>query len=171
MAAKPPKRSNKIRRAMPAASARHHRESPLARLIRKKVLSIYEHTAADEIIAAYQMSQGLAVSRDASLGIPSSNPRPDAADDSAARRSDVLAKYHVWRADLLSSGVPAYTAVTSVLFHEESMRQIERTQGWRNGTATGHLLVGLRHFAALRGNVPRDARGWKISMGNKEQAA
>lgn len=134
-------------------------ESPLARLKRRNVLNVWELTAADEIQHAHRMSIGEPASRDPDLGIPNT-PRADAADNMAARRVDVLDKYNRWRADL--QGTAARVAVTETLIHETALRATERAYSWRNGSATMHLLAGLRHFAALRGNTPNGARGWKV---------
>jgi hypothetical protein len=134
-------------------------EAPLARLVRLEQLSVYEHTAADEIVAAYRMSCGLPVTRDDTLGIRL-DMRPDAADDGAARRADLTTKYRQWCADL--AGTPTLMVVMEVLFRERGLREMETANRWRNGKAKTFLLKGLRHFAALRGNAPRGAKGWKI---------
>ncbi len=135
-------------------------ESPLARLKRLHQVTIHEHTAADEIIAAYQLSVGLPVARDADLGIPT-NLSPTAADSGAARRSDILVAYTTWRADLAKE-LPGLVT-TWTLLDELSFRDIERRAGLRNGSGLSFLLQGLRHYAALRGNVPRGVTGWKWS--------
>lgn len=135
-------------------------ESPLARLRRTASLNVYEHTAADEIIAAYCNSVGLPVNRDPDLGIPTPELRSDAADEKAARTSDIGRIYQKWLNDMRAT--PALIAVQYVLLAEKPLRSIERQMCWRNGSARRHLLVGLRHFAALRGNTPRGARDWKF---------
>lgn len=134
-------------------------ESPISRL--KRTLDVWEYTAADELIAAYQMAVGNPVSRDAELGLPARDPRPDAADAAAAHRSDLISVYAQWRADL--SGTIARKVTTDALIGESSLRKIDARYNWRKGTARKHLVVGVRHFAALRGNVPRRARGWKVA--------
>jgi hypothetical protein len=150
----------------PAAKRVAH-ESPLARLKRTGALNVWELTAADEIIAAFALSTGSPVRRDADLGIPASNPRPDAADSGAARRSDLSVSYATWCADL-SKEVPGLVTVWTLL-DELPLRECERRAGLRNGTGMAFLLQGLRHYAALRGNVPRSAVGWKWT-GRKEAA-
>lgn len=155
---KKPKISTKIRRAE-IASPKRVSESPLARLKSRGQLNVHELTAADEIIAAYSMSIGEPVARDADLGVPS-NPRPDSADNAAAKRVDMLDKYRQWRTDLAGTG--ALVTAIAALFDETPLRAIERMYHWRNGSAKEHLFVAIRHFAALRGNVPRGVRGWKF---------
>lgn len=135
-------------------------EAPIARLVRNEQLDIYEHTAADEIVAAHGMSIGEQVARDPDLGIPS-DPQPHAADNAAAHRVDILAKFGQWKRDLRST-VPGRVAL-GVLFDETQLRLFDSREHWRKGTAREHLRVALRHFAALRGNVPKGARGWKFS--------
>lgn len=141
------------------ALTRHVTESPLARLQRYGSLNVHEYTAADELIAGYQMAAGLPVARDPDLGLPPGELRPDAADDQAARRSDLTVKFAQWKRDFAGTFPLAITV--SVLIHEKPLRSIDRRWGWRNGTAKRHLLTGLRHFAALRGNTPRGVTGWK----------
>jgi hypothetical protein len=68
--------------------------------------------------------------------------------------------YPTWRADLRDT-VPIRVA-DAVLFHEHSLADIDASNRWRKGTARSHLAVALKHFAALRGNVPRGVlREWK----------
>lgn len=155
-----PKRKRKPATPAPAAPVRVS-ESPLARMKRGGILSIWEFTAADEIVAAYNMSAGLPVSRDVDLGIPISEPRPDAADERAARKSDLVRTYTRWLAEV--RGTDALAAVQGVILGELALRTIEREMHWRNGTAISRVRTGLRHFAALRGNTPRGARDWKIT--------
>lgn len=133
-------------------------EAPLARLKRRGALDVWELTAADEIVHAYRTSVGAVATRDPDLGIPASY-RPDAADAMAAGRVDKLEKYAQWRRDLYET--PALAAAVAVLIDETSMRDTERANRWRNGATTDHLRIALRHFAALRGNTPRNARGWR----------
>jgi hypothetical protein len=149
-------------KAKPAADApriRVQNESPLQVLIRRGVLNLHEHQAADEILAAHAMESGSPVARDPDLGI-TLDLRPDAADDQAARRSDLIRVYGRWKADL--KGRIEQGTVRYVLFSELTLRQIDEKFGQRKGTAKADLLAGLRHFAALRGNTPRGARGWKL---------
>lgn len=154
-----PKTSTRIRKA-PAGPTRVS-EAPIARLKRAGALNVHELTASDEIAAAYSMSIGEPAARDPDLGIRS-EPRPDAADSAAARRSDVLRCYAVWRSDL--RGTAALAAATGILIEEKPLRAIERAWHWRSGSATGHLRIAIRHFAALRGNAPRGARSWKYAV-------
>ncbi len=106
------------------------------------------------------MSVGEPVNRDPDLGVPPSEPRPDAADETAAKRSDVLRTWMQWKANLRATA--PYAAVMSILISDSSFRTADRMHGWRNGSASGYFVAGLRHFAALRGNVPRSARNWKL---------
>jgi hypothetical protein len=129
---------------------------------RRGSLNVWELTAADELLHAYHISVGAPAPRDSDLGIPKGESRPGAADDLAARRVDLLVTYQKWRAQLADSVVLA--SVRAVLFHDESLSRLDRTKRWRNGTAKQNLLAGLRHFAALRGNTPRAARGWKMAV-------
>lgn len=138
-------------------------ESPLSRMKRYGSINVYELTAADELLAAFHMTIGTPVSRDTDLGIPATERRSDSADNTAAHRLDMVAKYRQWELDVAKHSRPARVAVRAILFGETPMRQVERVEGWRNGTARTHFIAGLRHFAALRGNTPRGARGWKIT--------
>ncbi len=153
------RRANKRERRKVFAALGRVPPSPLLRL--KSTLDVYEFTAADEIMAAHAMSIGQAVARDPSLGLPASTPRSDAADNAAAHRVDLLAKYREWCADL--RGTTPFAVACDTLINETALRQIDADRRWRNGTARTHLLTALRHFAALRGNVPNGARNWKIA--------
>lgn len=152
-----PKRSNKIRKA--PGARKYVTESPLARMVRNNLLNVYEHTAADEIIAAYQMDAGLPVARDPSLNIPQAL-RFDAADESAARRSDLLRIFPVWKADL--KGTRELDVTLGVLIFDRDPRHLDEFFHVRRGTCRDCLVRGLRHFAALRGNTPRGVSGWKM---------
>jgi hypothetical protein len=154
------KRRRRRSKAKSTVRTRHQSESPLQVLKRRGALSVYELQAADEILAAHAMESGSPVARDPDLGI-TLDLRPDAADDQAARRSDLLRVYTKWRAEL--AGRVEQGVVRYVLFSELTLRQVDEKFGQRHGTAKRHLLAGLRHFAALRGNVPRGARGWKLT--------
>lgn len=136
-------------------------DSPVARLKARGLLNVWELTAADDILAAYRMAAGMPASRDPDLGMPPAEPRSDAADDRAARRSDVARIYTQWRSDL--RGTLALLVTQAVVIGELPLRAWERNMRVRNGTARAHLLTGLRHFAALRGNTPRWARDWKMA--------
>lgn len=131
--------------------------APLSRL--KTALDIYEFTAADEILAAFRLTHGLPLARDPDLGIPLAGPRADAADDYMARRTDLIRVYPEWRRDLKDT--MALRILDAVLFHELSLTSIDSASHWRKGTARKHLAVALKHFAALRGNVPRGAHNWR----------
>lgn len=158
MAGKLRKRS----KVKPAAAPvqRHQSRSPLDVLKSRGSLNVWELTAADEIIAAHAMQSGNPVRRDPDLGIPASNPRPDAADDTAVRRCDLVETFAKWKADLGNEWPKGVTI--RVLIEEQPLSAVDAYCGWRKGTAKEHLLVGLRHFAALRCNIPRGVRGWKI---------
>jgi hypothetical protein len=137
-------------------------ESPAHRLKRKGALNVYELTAVDELIAAHRMAIGEPVSRDDDLGIPR-HSRHDAAENLAVHRSDLLVKYRQWSRDL--AGTRAIAAALGALVHESPLRELERAEHWRSGSAMTHLRVAVRHFAALRGNTPRGVRGWKVRGG------
>lgn len=125
-------------------------------------MDIYHLTAADEILAAFKMSVGLPVQRDPDLNIPVPT-RADAADDRAAHRSDLTHTYPAWRRDLVDT-IPLRVA-DAVLFRERSLTDLDRLNRWRKGTARKHLDTALKHFAALRGNVPRGmAKEWRYSV-------
>lgn len=150
-----PKRSNKIRKA-PGARTKRLPHSPLSRL--KAGMDVYEFTAADELLAAFRMANGLPVARDPDLDIPMAL-RFDAADEHQAKRNDLVRVYETWRRDL--AGTQPLRIVDAVLFAEIPLCDIDANQRWRKGTAREHLTTALRHFAALRGNTPRGVRGWK----------
>lgn len=139
-------------------------EAPLERLKRRGKLNVWELTAADEIVHAHAISSGVANVRDADLGIGGGVTRPDGAELEAVRRIDTIDKLREWERELKRTD--AYIAVTTILFDERSMRDAERENRWRNGTAFGHLRAGLRHFAALRGNVPRGEK-WRLPVCGK----
>jgi hypothetical protein len=142
-----------------ARAVLRRREAPLDRLIRSGKLNVWERTAADEIMHAHAISSGIANVRDADLGIGAGATRPDGAELEAVRRIDTLDKLREWEREIKRTD--AYIAVTTILFEEHSFRDAERQNRWRNGTAFGHLRDGLRHFAALRGNVPRGEK-WRL---------
>ena len=146
-----PKRSKKIKHIawtrMPS--------SPLSRM----KLDLYQHTAADEILTAFRMANGLPVSRDPDLGIPARDPQFDDADEHMVRQSDLVRVYTAWRHDL--RGTDALRVVDAVMFAEVPLLEIDATRVQRKGTAREHLAVGLKHFSALRGNVPAGVRDWK----------
>lgn len=127
--------------------------SPLSRL--KRTLDLYTYQAADEIMAAFQMAHFLPVNRDPDLDIPQL-ARADAADEHAARRSDLVKAYPEWRRNLV--GTMELRVADMVLVDEMSLTKVDADQCWRKGTAREHLNIALRHFAALRGNCPRGAR-------------
>lgn len=133
--------------------------STIDRLERRGALSVWELTAADELVRAFRLSIGASAPRDPDLGI-AAPCRHDAADESAAFRIDAMKQYRRWRKDLAGSAPLA--AAVSLLFDEISSRAADRAHHWRNGAATAHLTVALRHFAALRGNTPRGVR-WRFA--------
>ncbi|NVO13883.1 MAG: hypothetical protein HXX10_07590 [Rhodoplanes sp.] len=133
-------------------------QAPIERLKRSGALDVWELSALDGLMHAYHTSIGQTAGHDAALGIVPT-PRPDQADDSAARRVDVLRVYFRWRDDL--KGRPEHVAARGVLFDERPLRAIERENHWRNGSATEHLRAAIRHFAALCGGAPR-GRKWRI---------
>lgn len=136
-------------------------ESPLQRLRSREHIDVWEHTAADEIIAAHQMVNGMPVARDSDLGMPQ-GMRHGLADNEAAKRIDIVDTYQVWRKDL--AGTPMLAVTMKVLFSEVDPRYFDNLHRWRKGTARGHLIAALRHYAALRGNVPRGVRDWKLTV-------
>jgi hypothetical protein len=147
------KASNKIKRAMTTRMP----SSPLSRL--KNSLDIWEFTAADEFLNAFRMANGIPVARDPDLDLPMAELRFDAADEFQAKRNDLVRVYQQWRRDLV--GTAALGITDAVLLQERTLTDIDATQKWRKGTARDHLAIGLKHFAALRGNTPRGARDWK----------
>lgn len=150
-----------LEKAGKTIASRVAHESPLARLKRMGALNVWELTAADEIIAAFALSIGSPVSRDADLGIPTV-ARPDAADQSMAKRCDVLATYQKWRQEL--TGTVWLSVAVDVLLRERDPRDIDQVRQQRKGTAREVLMAAIRHFAALRGNLPRSARDWKLTI-------
>lgn len=142
------------------AKQRHITESPLARLKRRGTLNVFELTAADEILHAYNLSIGAPSTRDPDLGIPRGEARPDSATAAAATRIDVITTLQRWRKDLTGKLPGIITA--AALFAERDLRALDAMHHWRKGTAQRYLLAGIRHFAALRGNTPRSARNWKL---------
>lgn len=150
------RKSNRIRKA---PTAPRLAVSALDYLKRARALNVYEHTAADEILMAHQIDHGLQVARDPDLGLPVTL-RTDGADDAAARRMDVVKTYHNWLRDM--RGSPPLIAVQAVVLAGSSFRSVDSSMQWRKGSAKTHLYTGLRHFAALRGNIPRGAYDWKV---------
>ena len=152
-----PKRSNKIKRV--AGARTRMPTSPLSRL--KAGMDIYQFTAADEILTAFRMANGLPVSRDPDLDIPTACPRFDDADEHAARQSDLVRVYTQWRLDL--RGTDALRVTDAVMFAETPLSELDDARRQRKGTAREHLAVALKHFSALRGNVPAGVRDWKYT--------
>ncbi len=167
-----PKTSKRIKNA-PGARTRRTLVSPLKRL--QDVLDVYEYTAAYEIVSAFNLVNGIPTMRDDSFDDPLRPIQPDAADSHAAKRSDLLQVYQAWRRDL--AGTPALMVLDAVLFQERSLVSLERENQWRQSpsTARKHFATALKHFAALRSNVPRGARDWKYvppsPPAKKEKAA
>jgi hypothetical protein len=133
-------------------------EPPIARLQRTGRLTVHELQAADEIVCAFRLSVGAPPQRDSDFVVRGA-PRAGGADAQEAHRLDVLEQYGRWRADLHAT--QPLTAAVAMLLDDMPARETERREGWRNGTATRHLVTALRHFAALRGNTPRGVR-WKV---------
>lgn len=142
-----------------ARAALRRSEAPLLRLKLSRRLNINEYTAADEILHAHAISQGISNVRDPDLGFGGGTIRTDAADAEAAHRIDTLDKFKEWRDELKQTD--AYNAVMDIIIGEQSFTKAERKNRWRHGTAFHHLRDGLRHFAALRGNVPR-GENWRL---------
>lgn len=139
-------------------------EAPLARLKRLGRLNAAELTAANDIVTAYHMGGGVRTVQDSDLGVRG-QMRPSAAETIETTRIDLTDKYRQWRDDL--DGHPALAAAVAMLLDERPARQTERKYGWRNGTASRMLVMALRHMAALRGNTPRGARGWRLPERNR----
>ena len=134
-------------------------EAPITRLRRKEKLNIWEDTAADELMNAYCIVQGVDYIRNPELGITESN-RAGAANAEEVRRIDSIDKLREWQADLKQTS--PMIAVTAILFGERSFGSVERENRWRRGEAFGYFRAGLRHFAALRGNTPRGEK-WRYN--------
>lgn len=149
-----------VRRNGKAIPSKRMPESPISRL--KRHLDIWTFTAADDILAAYRASAGILSARDPDMDVPPPPPRPDAADDFAAHQSDLMRCYQQWRTDL--AGTKGLLVTQQVLFMERSLRAIDTAQRTRKDTAVKFLIVTLRHFAALRGNVPRGAGSWRLTL-------
>lgn len=125
----------------------------------KAELNIWEQTSAEDLIAAYRSSIGAPVSRDPEMiDMPIAQLRFDLADDIAAKQSDLARAYQDWRAGLTERA--PFTVAKEVLFAELSLASVDKRYRWRKGTAKKQLLVALRHFAAIRGNTPRNAHDW-----------
>lgn len=139
-----------------ARVALRRNESPLARLKRTGKLNTWEEGAADEIVRANGICQGASTERNGTDWWDTTSS-PDAG---AVRRIDAVDKYRDWGRDLRHTPILYVTA--AVLFDETSLRAMDRSNKWSDGTAYGHLLAGLRHFAALRGNTPRGVK-WRYS--------
>lgn len=127
----------------------------------KSDLNIWEQTASEDLIAAYRSSIGAPVARDPEMiDAPIAQVRWDLADEIAAKQSDLARAYQQWRGDLTNTA--AFTVAKEVLFAETSLSAIDKHYRWRKGTAKKHLVASLRHFATIRGNVPRHAHDWKF---------
>jgi hypothetical protein len=134
------------------------REPPYAKIKRSGTLNVYEETAADDLLAAYHFSMGTPVQRDSEPDMPTGPRRPDTADYIAAHASDLVKAYQSWRADLCDT-IPL-RIVKAVLFAETPLSELDASGHWRAGTAKIHFVAGIRHFAMLRGSVPRGAHAW-----------
>lgn len=146
------------RREKKAATRTRMATAPLSRL--RAHMDLYEFQAADEILAVYRMAAGMMVERDPDLAIPD-RPNPGAADEHAARRTDLVKAYPAWRRDLRDS-VPL-RVVDAVFFHETPLVDIDIANHWPRGTARAHLTTALHHFAVVRGNAPLAlVKEWKF---------
>lgn len=135
---------------------RRRNESPLARLKRTNRLNVWEESAADEIVRAHTIRQGASTERNGTDWWDTTSS-PDAG---AVHRIDAVDKYRDWLSDLRMTEV--LYVCRDVLIEEMSLRALDRSNRWPDGTAYGHLLAGLRHFAALRGNTPRGVK-WRYT--------
>lgn len=147
------------------APRRHARITPFQRLVRRGLVNVYEQTAADEILFAFAVSQGHGGQRDPALGLPTRVPYSGSADREAAWRIDLTKALHRWQRDL--KGRPELACAEAVLLHERSLRDLDEAQAVRKGTSKEQMLAAVRHFAALRGNTPKGARGWRIETGKE----
>lgn len=152
-----PKTSNKTKRVPGWKGASRMPTSPLSRL--KAGMDVYQFTAADEILTAFRMANGLPVARDPDLDIPTACPRFDDADAFAAKQSDLVRVYFQWRHDLANT--QALAVVDAVMFAEMPLSDLDAARRERKGSARAQLAIGLKHFSALRGNVPAGVRDWK----------
>lgn len=156
---KPALASTKIKRA-PGTKRSYIPEAPIVRIVEAHKLNIAESTAALDILVTSRRTFGLPA-----LEIDSDTRPPidfDAADDRAAKGTDLTRAYSTWRADLRDT--IALRVADAVLLKETPLGAIDEANHWRRGTALDHLMVALRHFAVLRGNAPRGmAREWKYS--------
>lgn len=121
-------------------------------------MDVWEYTAAYEIVRANQMLNGIRSTSEDDFENPLKAIKIDVADSTAAQRVDLTRTWATWRNDL--AGTTALAITEAVMLQERTLSDIDATQRWRKGTAREHLAVGLKHFAALRGNVPRGAHDW-----------
>lgn len=151
--------SNKVKRA-PGMKRSYIPEAPIVRIVKAEKLNVWESTAAVDILLANRQSAGLPA-LDIELDM-----RPqiefDAADARASKQSDLNRAYSKWRTDLRDS--VALRVADAVMFTELPLTTIDAQNKWDRGTALEHLMAALRHFAVLRGNVPRGAaRDWRYT--------
>lgn len=137
--------------------------SPIERLKKHKKLSGNEEAAATDLLFAYAIESGDPPVRKDDLGTKIDNDS-NTEEVVAARRIDTFDKFREWRADLKHTN--AYRVVTAVLFQEQPIADVARENCWGYGTTLKHFYAGLRHFAALRGNVPRGLK-WRLPVGGK----
>lgn len=133
--------------------------SPLEHLKRKRKLNSNEEAAADDLLFAHAIESGDPPVRKDDLGTKIDNERFDSEEADMVRHIDTFDKYREWRADLKQT--EAYRVVISVLFDERPIADVARENRWGYGTTLKHFYAGLRHFAALRGNVPRGEK-WRL---------
>lgn len=136
-------------------------EAPLTKLKRLEELEVREEQAADEIVTAYHLTIGVNIVHNPDLGIRR-ELYGDEADESATKRIDLLDHYARWRRELVNT--PALAAAVALLLDERHFRETERANQWRSGSSKKHLIAALRHFASIRGNTPRGARGWRMAL-------
>ncbi len=148
-----PPRSTKIKRA-PRRS--YIPEAPIVRIVTSEKLNIGESSAALDILLANR-SASLPSADHADLPAPADF---DAADNRAAKQTDLTRAFSKWRTDLRDT--TALRVADAILLSEQPLNAVDQANHWPRGTALAHLTAALRHFAFLRGNAPRGAAaGWK----------
>lgn len=136
-------------------------EPPINKIKRAGTLSLWEETAADELMDAYAYTMGAHIRRDPSTAVKT-NKQFGAQEDFAATQSDLSRAYQRWRADLADTREIAIAV--AVLFADVSLTSLDRKYRKRSGYSAEHLVRALRHFAAIRGNTPRGAHTWKLTL-------
>lgn len=140
-----------------AKAVLRRRAAPIERLRSK--LNANEEAAADDLLFAHAIESGDPPVRKDDLGTKIDNERFDSEEANIVRHIDTFDKFREWRADLKHTS--AYRVVTAVLFDEQPIADVARENCWGYGTTLKHFYAGLRHFAALRGNVPRGEK-WRL---------